>query len=310
MTTVTPPILFLIFNRADKTKQVFERIRAQRPERLYVAADGPRPGHPTDAQACATTRAIVDDVDWPCDVKTLFRGENLGCRSAVSGALDWFFEHEPEGIIIEDDILLDPSFFAFAAEMLERYRTNPKVMTISASNLVSAQGAPTQYAGDDSYTFSMYAQIWGWATWRETWKLYDHTLATLEDPQSISKLKATELAGLDMMRHWMRRFRRVKSGETDTWDYSLIYLQWLHGGLSVIPRVNMMHNIGFDETATHTTDPNHEHGTFRAEPLPYPLKHPTEITRNDALDIALSRGIFKIQDLTMSRRIKRWFKAV
>lgn len=263
MTLHTPPVLLLVFNRPDKTKLVFDHIRSARPSRLYVAADGPRADHPTDADTCAQTRAIADAVDWPCKVQTLFREDNLGCRYAVAGALDWFFEHEPEGIIIEDDILLDLSFFRFAAEMLEHYRDDPKVMMVSACNLVFGLGDTTPHTGDDSYTFSHYSQIWGWACWRETWEKYDHTLDDLDSAQSIATLMSSEIKGLDMVRHWMWKFRKVRAGKIDTWDYSLLYSQWLHGGLCVIPRVNLMQNIGFDGTATHTTDPDHAHSKIR-----------------------------------------------
>ncbi|RZV99067.1 MAG: nucleotide-diphospho-sugar transferase, partial [Rhodobacteraceae bacterium] len=132
---MTPPILFLIFKRPDKTQAVFETIRAARPSRLYVGADGPRPDRPGEAELCEQTRAIIQGVDWPCEVKTLFRSDNLGCQKAVSGAVTWFFQHEAEGVILEDDIVVDPTFFPFAAQMLDRYRDTPDVMSITACNM-------------------------------------------------------------------------------------------------------------------------------------------------------------------------------
>ena len=110
------PVLFLIFNRPDTTKQVFDAIRKARPKRLYVAADAPRVEKEGEAALCQQTRAIIKQVDWDCEVQTLFREENLGCQKAISSAIDWFFEHEEMGIILEDDCLPSPSLFSFCSD--------------------------------------------------------------------------------------------------------------------------------------------------------------------------------------------------
>ena len=170
MTSV--PVLFLIFNRPDTTALVMEAIRAARPARLYVAADGPRPGCPGDAERCAEARRVVTAVDWPCQVKTLFRETNLGCRKAVSSAIDWLFACEEEGIILEDDCVPTSDFFSFCGELLERFRDDKQIMAICGSCYAEAE--PNYRA---SYYFSYYADPWGWATWRRAWRLYDGDLS-------------------------------------------------------------------------------------------------------------------------------------
>ena len=155
MLTLQAPALFLVFNRPDTTARVFEALRAARPARLYVAADGPRPNREGEAARCDDVRRIATQVDWPCKVTTLFRDRNLGCRIGVSTAIDWFFEHEEEGIVLEDDCLPSTSFFPYCAELLARYRHDERVMCVSGDNFQLGREV-TQY----SYYFSRNIHCW------------------------------------------------------------------------------------------------------------------------------------------------------
>ena len=161
-------VLFVIFNRPETTARVFEAIRSARPPRLYVAADGPRTSRSGEADRCRLVREIASRVDWTCELHTLFREANLGCKLGVSGAIDWFFQSETEGIILEDDVVPLASFFGLCDELLETYRDDPKVFAVSGCNLVSSV-----YRPNHSYFFSRYCHVWGWATWRRAWEHYD-----------------------------------------------------------------------------------------------------------------------------------------
>lgn len=243
------PVLFMIFNRPELTRASFERIRQARPPRLYVEADGPRPGKADDERLCREARAIATAVDWPCEVKTLFRGRNLGVRMACTGGISWFFQHEPEGIILEDDCVPHPDFFPFCAELLERYRDAPEVMLIGGSNY--------QYGkkrGEASYYFSIYPHIWGWAAWRRVWRLYDIEM------QGMERFIKTRMPGI-MGHHgafiaMMRKFMLIKENVDMGWDFQLVYSIWRHGGLSVIPNANMVGNIGRVEDSAHPWRPD------------------------------------------------------
>jgi len=297
---MTPATLFLIFNRPEKTRTIFETIRQARPKRLYVAADGPRTAG--EADLCARTRAIVEAVDWPCEVQTLFRDENLGCGLAVSTAINWFFENEHEGIILEDDTKVDPSFFTFAAEMLERYRDDPRVTTISACNLL-----PDEFAPRESYYFSSFCHIWGWASWRRAWDHYDFELSALDSPaaaRAISDMNPTP----GSFGHWMRTLVSVQTGDIDTWDYQWMFAQWLQQGLTITPQLNMVQNIGFDSSATHTTNVDAYEAKLRAKPLPWPLVHPDEVKRDAKADDYETRNILGIRPPSFAKRIKRWLQ--
>jgi hypothetical protein len=165
------PILFLVFNRPETTKFVFESIRSVKPAKLYICADGPRPNVENDKIHCSAVRKIVSNIDWECEVKTLFRIENKGCGKGVSEAITWFFSNEEEGIILEDDCLPNDSFFYYCSDLLDKYRFDTRIMHIGANNFLD----DTISVENDIY-FSSISHIWGWATWKRAWDSYDFKL--------------------------------------------------------------------------------------------------------------------------------------
>lgn len=268
------PVLLIVFNRPDLAAKVFERIRKIRPEKLFIAADGPRPHRPGEDLLCQATRAVTANVDWPCEVHRLVHEHNLGCKNAVAGAITWFFDHVEEGIILEDDCLPDPSFFAFCADLLERYRVTPDVALISGNNF---QKFPCRH----SYYFSRYAQIWGWATWRRTWRNYDVNIdAWNGDPNSLRG----SIRNARVRRYFAKQFNAIKSGEKDTWDYQLMHLCLNDGLVCINPKRNLVANIGFDERATHTVSTDPHLPLPAAEAVELPLSHPPSIAVDEHAD--------------------------
>ncbi|MDR2123781.1 MAG: hypothetical protein LBP38_02215 [Desulfovibrio sp.] len=243
---MTSPVLFLIFNRPDVTAQSFACIRRARPPRLYIAADGPRPDRPGEEKLCMQTRAIADAVDWPCTVRTLFRKRNLGCSKGVATAISWFFKHEEEGIILEDDIVTHPDFFLFCEALLERCRYNERVMHISGINM--------QFGirrGEASYYFSDIMHCWGWASWRRAWEKFDYSMSGLGG--FINRELPEKFASQAVVDHFRVMLRHVQNNIIDTWDARWLYSIWRAGGLCLQSNINMIHNIGFSASATHTT---------------------------------------------------------
>ncbi len=240
------PVLFLIFNRPELTFRVFEEIRKAKPEQLFIAGDGPRENKTGEAEECIKTRSIIDKIDWGCDVKTLFRDKNLGCKTAVSSAINWFFENVEEGVILEDDCLPNQSFFFFCEMMLEKYRSEEKVMHIGGCNFQDGIKR-----GNASYYFSKYPVIWGWATWKRAWKHYDIEMKSLDSFFESEKIKNIHPQRTEQ-NYWRRKFSETKKGLINTWDYQWVLSCWVHSGVSVMPQVNLITNIGFSENATHT----------------------------------------------------------
>lgn len=274
MDTLSTPVVLLIFNRPDTTVRVFAAIRAARPQRLFVVADGPRPNRLDDIQKCAEVRRIVERIDWPCEVLRNYSDANLGCRQRVSSGLDWVFSHVEEAIILEDDCLPDPSFFRFCQEMLCRYRNEKRIMSICGSNLLGSWKADVQ-----GYHFSQCFGVWGWATWRRAWDFYDVNMLLWQKPESRQRIHNV-LGGGALYRMRVLDFDRVAEGRVDTWDYQWTFAQLMQAGLSLVPAVNLISNIGFDADATHTVDSKN---SFAALPL-FACRFPLENNQNVAAD--------------------------
>lgn len=296
----TTPILLIAFNRPDITQRVFDEIKKIKPKQFFMSVDGPRDTKPGEDVLCQTTRDIVKQVDWDCEIKTYFPEKNAGIQGIHSGptmAINWFFEHVEEGIIFEDDCLPDPSFFQFCQEMLEKYRTNEKIMHISGDNFQF--GAKR---GDASYYFSIIPSTWGWATWRRAWKHFDPLLKSFPKFRDENKI-STIIQEKDAQRVWLDTFRKEYYGEWKTWDYEWIYSIWSHGGLSIIPNVNLISNIGFGTQATHTFSKESKFADIPTENIQFPLIHPEEIQPNDEAD----RFIFETQ-FANTKPLKRKIK--
>lgn len=241
---LSTPVLFLIFNRPNTTKKVFNKIRSVKPSRLYIAADGPR--NNIENSKCGKVRKIATNVDWECEINTLFRDKNLGCKHAVSSALDWFFEHEDMGIILEDDCLPNKSFFRFCEKMLNFYRSDNRIMQISGTNNL------VKWKNDlQDYHFSIYGSCWGWATWKRAWELNDLEMKTLSSKQAKDSLRYA-LVNRDQYRKRLNILNQVFENSIDSWAYTWFYTRAINSGLSVVPSVNLVSNIGFGKESTHT----------------------------------------------------------
>jgi hypothetical protein len=275
--TTTPPIIFIIFNRPDTSSQVFEAIRTAKPEKLLVIADGPRANRPGEAEKCEATRAIVEGVDWDCEVQKNFSETNLGCRLRVSSGITWAFEQVDRAIILEDDCVPSASFFPYCAELLDRYESDERIMMISGDNHLFGRGATAE-----SYYFSRYAHVWGWATWRRAWAQYDLNMTHWPDIRD-RRLFDQYLPKLSERYHWESAFQSVYDGNIDTWDYQWVYSIWANAGLSVAPARNLVRNIGFHAEATHTTGDT-VYSSLGADELEWPLTHPATALASSDMD--------------------------
>lgn len=247
------PILFIVFNRPSTTKQVFDAIRKMYPKRLYIASDAPRQTNETDISRCAEVREIVKNVDWQCEVHYLFQEQNLGCSLGPRRAFEWFFLNEEEGIILEDDCLPSRSFFIFCEEMLHRYRSDKRIISINGSNL------GYELIDGNSYTYSRFMNMWGWATWRDRAQVIDYDLLEWRKRKNKyfwlwKKLRKT-FFDIDVrwINFWRHQFDRTIYNKSLTWwDYQWIYYQLRFKKLSIVPGLNLVSNIGFNNEGHHT----------------------------------------------------------
>jgi hypothetical protein len=279
------PVLLLTFNRPHHTRRALEAIRQARPRFLYVASDGPRAQVKGDLSAVLATRSVIDEmINWPCDVKKRYSETNQGCRVGVSSAIRWFFHHVESGIILEDDCVPHPDFFAYCTELLHRYRDNERVMNIAGDNSAGLVLSDP----DASYCFSRQPLIWGWATWRRAWARYDSDLSEWKSlRENEDQLRTIWQDPVE--RKWQVQLldRLLFHGEPDSWAYVWAFSIAASEGVSTIPSVNLVSNIGFGAAGTHTSFARHPRADARTRPI-VPLVHPT-IVEGDA---AVERQIF------------------
>jgi len=290
------PVLLIIFNRIDTTKQIFNEIRKQKPKYLYIASDGPRENVPGEVERCRQTQEIVKDVDWDCELKTWFREKNSGGAAVgVSSAISWFFDNVDEGIVFEHDVLPHPDFFKYCSELLKKYRNEPRVSIISGVNF-------TDNIGEDSYYFAPTGSNWGFATWKRFWQHYDLFL----DNYPLSQVKR------DMKFYnfkWRQRcirldiYHRLRQRKLDDWAYSVHFIMHKLHGLCIAPTVNLITNIGGGEKALNLKSGNDPRLNRKIFPI-IPIKHPSKIERNIKLEEISSR-IWGNKVFIVSRLLKK-----
>ena len=161
------PILLIVFNRPKLTKKLLKSLELLKPNKIYVAADGPRSDNLSDLNLCKLTRELLDtEISWDCKLEKKFHNTNIGVKNNANKGIDWFFANEEMGIILEDDCEVNDSFFKFCEELLIRYKDDNKIKVISG-NFYFTNNVK------NSYYFSRCPGTHGWATWKRAWQEQD-----------------------------------------------------------------------------------------------------------------------------------------
>lgn len=272
------PVLFLVYNRPKYTKKVFESIRKARPKKLFIHADGPKKDSIKDVELCRETRNIVNHIDWDCEIKTLFRDENLGCKLGMSGGISWFFGEVEEGIILEDDCLPNRSFFKYCEILLSKYRDEENVMMISGSNPAVSVDINTDYF------FSHFYHIWGWATWRRSWEKFDLEISTwpkFKDSDFLENKFPTNITNRIFLK---QMFDQIYDKPASVWGVQWTYACLINNGFAILPSRNMISNIGL--IGTHKMNDRQlmlETKEFDVDTLRHPEKIEVDYTTEDHL---------------------------
>jgi hypothetical protein len=274
---VKAPVLFLNFNRPGCTSRSFEMIRKYKPDRLYISLDGPRAHVNGDIENVATVKKILSEINWDCEVYRNYYHVNQGCKKAVQKSLAWFFKNEEMGIILEDDCIPSSSFFRFTEELLAKYKDDERIAVIHG-NAVGFKSKNSQNA--DSYFFTQFMNMWGWATWRRTFTLIDNSMSLLKafDNKMHFLDRVLSFYGTPYDKkwneYWCAQFCRTAFGQIDTWDYQWIFNILEKRKVCISPSVNMVENIGWGPGATHTLELNPLMKKNHRSEMHFPLKHP------------------------------------
>lgn len=294
-------VVFIIFNRPDTTRRVFEAIAAAKPSRLLIVADGPRADRPGERELCHEARAVVEQIGWPCDVRRNYSDVNLGCRDRVASGLDWVFDQTEEAVILEDDCVPSSTFFRFARELLDRYRNDNRVMAIGGSSF-----QPTPPADDASYYFSRYFHCWGWATWKRAWQRYDVDMNQWPSVYGMDWLLKVLEQDEGGAGYWAKQFDDARRGVLNTWDYQFVFAAWCAGAFTILPARNLVSNIGFGPDATHTVDGCSPHSQRPTWPMQFPLRHPAAVSRDIVCDEWSQTNVFgRVKPSSQGKRLGR-----
>lgn len=295
-------VAFFIFRRIETTARVFAEIARAKPAILFIIADGPRANRPGEAEQCAATRALVEQINWPCTVLHNYAEANMGLRSRLASGLNWVFEQVEEAIILEDDCLPHPTFFRFCEELLDHYRNNDLIMHIAGTNFL-----PEGMSIPASYYFSRYPHVWGWATWRRAWQHYDVHMTQWADPHQRRKT-LKQFPDWRERRFWKKTWDRVCAGEIDTWDYQWTFACMQANGFAINPAKNLVTNIGFGPDATHTRGSTVGFNSD-SKTMMFPLHHAERIEVNMKADNYVRDMFFRVPPLPylLLGRLRRVF---
>ena len=300
------PITFIVFKRPHTTAKVFEIIRKVKPKKLFVIADGPRLDREGEAEKCAATRAIIEKVDWNCEVIKNYSEVNLGCATRVSSGLDWVFNNVEETIILEDDCIPHITFFRFCEKLLEKYRYDTRITSIAAQNAQLGKKR-TNY----SYYFSSYSHCWGWASWRRAWKHYDLHIKLWQEVKE-SNILNNILLDSKAVSYWQNIFDSIYDNPTGiTWDYQWTFACWMQGGLNIIPNVNLIQNVGVGTDSTNfNSSQEFSFINLPTEAMEFPLKHPPFMIRNLPADKFIQDTVYRATRLDIfKQKLKKVLQA-
>jgi hypothetical protein len=284
------PVLFVVFNRPEIALKSFKAIKKISPHRLYIASDAPRETVPNEKELVEETRnKILREIDWDCEIHTLFQEKNLGCGLGVYTAISWLFEHEECGIILEDDCVVNNSFFAYMEELLTRYATDDRIGMIAGTNPL------LQFDSKNSYIFSKYKSCWGWASWRRAWKNMELDMDwRIHEYESV--LKNAGYCAKDY-NGWRYKIKCIDKNIVSAWDWQWYFSLSANNQLCIYPIKNLVSNIGTDANATHTSGGEITLENFS---LVFPLQHPQYVVPNYQFD-----KLFYKKSNTMIIKFKR-----
>ena len=244
------PILFCVFNRLDTTIKVFEKIRKIKPIKLYIVSDAPRESRPDEDKKVYEVRDYIENsIDWECEVHKNYATKNMGCGKRISSGISWAFEQEEELIILEDDCIPDLSFFRYCQEMLEYYKDDTRILMIGGNNPVGHL-----YSSKYDYLFSHVPFMWGWATWKRSWELYDYYITSWKDNKNNPIIKKS-LSVRSAYMYYTAQFEYLSKGlDNGIWDYQFMYVGIINSMYGILPTCSLVNNIGFSEESTHTKE--------------------------------------------------------
>lgn len=300
------PVLLLLFNRPKYTNFLIREIKKYSPTSIYIHCDGPRDGSALDKKKINLIKKIIKKkINWKCKKKIKFQEKNIGLRNACIAGIDFLFKNEKKGIILEDSMLPTKNFFEFCDTLLVKYKENKKVSLISGWNPIS------EYKIGESYTFSEHPKIWGWATWKRSWSLFDRNMNNWPKQKKIQWMKYKLKKPFFFKFYWEKIFDDSFLNKTKTWDYNMVYSNWCSNALSIVPKYNLIINQDLNAKEL-TTHKNNFIVKIKKKNLRFPLIHPYKIVANNNYDNIFYSKFYNFKffffNICLARIFKKIFK--
>mgnify|MGYP003207438322 CR=1 FL=1 len=235
---VETPVLFVTFVRPDYARQTWEGIKATKPKTLYFYSNKGRAEKEGEVERNNEIRSYINEIDWDCDLHIFFREECVNVYDSLRGAIDWLFDNEERGIILEEDCVPTKAFFSFVDQMIEKFKEDKRVWCISGDNI---KQNPSGY----DYMFSHLHAMYGWASWRDRWRMVnwdhlyiketidEHIYYRLFKTKEQAKAKEKALSNMEDMLY-----------RTKCWDYIFGLCMDQYHALTVQPKEHLVKNIG------------------------------------------------------------------
>jgi len=253
MQSLRIPVLLITYKRLDTTLKVLESIAEVQPQNLYIASNAPNPLKENDTEKVMQVRAMLEKkITWPCHVEKLYRTEHLSAKHSIWTAIKWFFENEEKGIVLEDDVFADKSFYYYCEELLDKYRNDQRIRFINGCNF--------GYKGLDekSYGFTRFMNMWGWASWRRSINIVDSDMNAWKDLPDKNKFLESVIEEQSpntkkiFVEYFRPLFDDITSLKIESWDYPCIFSNFLTNTFCIYPSRNLIKNLGFNNDGTHT----------------------------------------------------------
>jgi len=282
----TTPILVIIFNRPDFAQRIYDVLNELKPTKLYIISDGGR--NEKEKKEVKLSREIFNTINWNCQVFYNYSDENLGLRNRISGGISWAFESEDKLIILEDDCIPHLDFFKFCSELLVKYKDDERIMTLNGCNMNSSISEESK----ESYFFSKYTNSWGWATWKRAWALYDSNLEGLDNFNLFKRALYNLPFRFRSTIYWKYKLNEVKQSRINSWAFRWMFSLWINNGLAIVPKTNLIQNIGNDERSSNTKGNLHFINIKTASLNIKKMNHPKNILANLKYDQWLENFIY------------------
>ncbi len=300
MTKFITPVLIVTFNRPDVTSVLIDRLREVKPSHLYVSSDGPRESKGVhEKELVKQVRDLIEHIDWDCEVHKFYSEKNFGCGVGVSNAITWFFQNVEQGIILEDDCIPHKSFFGYCQELLDKYKDDHRVTHINGNNYGCTDCVDTNW----DYHFTMYPQVWGWATWRRAWANFNYRTDLDGIRSEFETFKHMNWSKSDF--ELQKRKWKKAGNQVDIWDYQWHYINQLNGNLAITPKVNLVTNIG--ELGTHYNQADNSPLNIESSEMKLPISHPDFFFRDYRMEQFMKKFMIKNK---LTTRIKRSLKSL